>query len=953
MVQLRPPICYISNDRPLCMQVIKNIHELRSQSMYAEEMERKIDQKIILLKSWVSDDLKPPNEDTLLEKFGFWSNDTGWERLLKLSQLKKDIDTLKDEIEGEVEFKEDLKFKDVINMLKYDDIAQKVIANILPGQEVSLTDIASSISSDRKYVPRENSFGIRIPFTNINTKQINKPKQMSKSSSPETVEEGKLTEMSLQLTQQRNIVQKSIGEAILDSVMDESRNVKLQNKQFDLDLENLDNDLQTLELTYKNQKNNIIGQQGVFKHLQKRNISSISEEVKKDYARWKKVLTPKTLTNLIKFSNLNSQYLSKLNELESNNPTESNLIKLVTLFSKDSTLKKDKFRLREIEKITEEIKDLVEFKDQWGLYYEEIRRILFFLFSDRPETVKNGIFEISSKLPDLKPTMFMEDAKIKSKRQQDVDKLKAHIAEVKESNLSQEQKDYYINDAVKQITGVGGDLGDLDVFEKMYKDSKTELGTERIKTGANNAKTQKEMDELKGGITKDSYKDILSEIMEAKKENLVPPPPPYQEQTEEKKPTKPSWKKRFSDSLKNRKEKKVLKKVLKKVEKNLSRRVDENTNLINQMVKYNILSAAGINPNISVSRKKEIAEILTKIGKENEGKINVLDQGQLKEIQLSVDNLTNENFKIGNFEKYIKSTKLPPKLKNYIINSRKSPGGEVPPPSTQTPPTQTPPTQTPPTQTPPTQTPPTQTPPTQTPPSESKDEEDGEEEDGEEEDGEEEDGEEEDGEEEDGVLPQPEQLGLRKSPQSKQLFWKLIVKLKDTYDGGDDDDILKWLTTRLYKMLDKKFNDDIKNSGNMYDEKVDIIINYNNLLDKSDKYGKNIINYLKQSHIIKDDEIDKIVKLIDLFKGDGDDNNFGKLTTKRRRSNKTTKRRSIKRVNSLKTRRSKRRSTKRRSVKRVKARRSKRRSNGHLKIKKEKAKSVESRKKRRSVRKIK
>jgi hypothetical protein len=924
--------------------------------MYAEEMERKIDQKIILLKSWVSDDLKPPNEDTLLEKFGFWSNDTGWERLLKLSQLKKDIDTLKDEIEGEVEFKEDLKFKDVINMLKYDDIAQKVIANILPGQEVSLTDIASSISSDRKYVPRENSFGIRIPFTNINTKQINKPKQMSKSSSPETVEEGKLTEMSLQLTQQRNIVQKSIGEAILDSVMDESRNVKLQNKQFDLDLENLDNDLQTLELTYKNQKNNIIGQQGVFKHLQKRNISSISEEVKKDYARWKKVLTPKTLTKLIKFSNLNSQYLSKLNELESNNPTESNLIKLVTLFSKDSTLKKDKFRLREIEKITEEIKDLVEFKDQWGLYYEEIRRILFFLFSDRPETVKNGIFEISSKLPDLKPTMFMEDAKIKSKRQQDVDKLKAHIAEVKESNLSQEQKDYYINDAVKQITGVGGDLGDLDVFEKMYKDSKTELGTERIKTGAKDAKKEKEMDVLKGEITKKYFKATTSpeKLREAKEELKDVPPPPPPEQTEEK---KPSFVKGF---LQKRKEKKVLKKekkvlkkeeeVSKKKEEDLNESVDEKINLINQLVKYQVLSAAVKNPkNSGDSEKDEIAKIAKEISIENEYKLQNMSKEETSELRKKTRTLLNETLKIENFDGYInRINELSNELKKYIINSRKplksimsenpryevtfdkqpvkttifnkddmgpgyhqsydqeernrkesedeGEGEEVPqPPQTR---------------------------------KESEDEGEGEE------------------------VPQPPQT-INESEVDKQLFWELIVKLKDTYDGGGDDDILKWLTARLYKMLDKKFNDDIKNSDNMYDEKVDIIINDNKLLDKSDKYGKNIINYLIKSNVFKEDEIYDIVKLIYLFKEDGDDNNFGKLTTKRRRSNKTTKRRSIKRVNSLKTRRSKRRSTKRRSVKRVKARRSKRRSNGHLKIKKEKAKSVESRKKRRSVRKIK
>ena len=384
------------------------------------------------------------------------------------------------QIDTDKEFKKDLKYKDVIAILTNDNVAQKVIADIKPGKIVTLADIAASISVDKKYTPLTNSFGRTRGAKLIKSKKMTK----TKPKDPE-LKEGVVTEASL--TMNPAAVKKAIADAIIESVLDETRDAKLVNKQYDLDLENLDNTLETLKVGYKNQLNSIKNQQQVFKHLQQRNISKISREVKKDYARWKKALTPKTLGGLIEFSNLNSQYLTELNELESNNPTESNLSKLVTMMSRDSTINIDEFRKREIEATKKEIDKLVDRKNEWSLYYDALRRILFYMFSPKEETVRTALFEISSELPGLKPTIFLEDAKIRSKRQKDVDRLKVLMVEAKEAfesnKITKEQYDSFIKESRDQIIGVGQDIDDLDIIEKISKTSKKDLRAKESELG--------------------------------------------------------------------------------------------------------------------------------------------------------------------------------------------------------------------------------------------------------------------------------------------------------------------------------------------------------------------------------------------------------------------------------------------------------------------------------------
>ena len=477
MVQLNPPVCDNSDDYLLCLTVVKEIQELRFQMIYSEEQQNRLDRKIEELKSWITNDLRASEDKGFL---GLNYSEPIWNKVSRLADLKRQIDEMRIQIDTDKEFKKDLKYKDVIAILTNDNVAQKVIADIKPGKIVTLADIAASISVDKKYTPLTNSFGRTRGAKLIKSKKMTK----TKPKDPE-LKEGVVTEASL--TMNPAAVKKAIADAIIESVLDETRDAKLVNKQYDLDLENLDNTLETLKVGYKNQLNSIKNQQQVFKHLQQRNISKISREVKKDYARWKKALTPKTLGGLIEFSNLNSQYLTELNELESNNPTESNLSKLVTMMSRDSTINIDEFRKREIEATKKEIDKLVDRKNEWSLYYDALKRILFYMFSPKEETVRTALFEISSELPGLKPTIFLEDAKIRSKRQKDVDRLKVLMVEAKEAfesnKITKEQYDSFIKESRDQIIGVGQDIDDLDIIEKISKTSKKDLRAKESELG--------------------------------------------------------------------------------------------------------------------------------------------------------------------------------------------------------------------------------------------------------------------------------------------------------------------------------------------------------------------------------------------------------------------------------------------------------------------------------------
>jgi len=481
MVQLNPPVCDTSDDYLLCLTVVKEIQELRFQMIYSEEQQNRLDRKIEELKSWITNDLRASEDKGFFETYtGLNYSEPMWNKVSRLADLKSQIDELRIKIDTNKEFKKDLKYKDVIAILTNDNVAQKVIADIKPGKVVTLADIAASISVDKKYTPLTNSFGRTRGAKLIKSTKMTKTKPKDSE-----LVEGDVTEASL--TMNPAAVEKAIANAIVESVLDETRDAKLVNKQYDLDLENLDNTLETLKVGYKNQLNSIKNQQEVFRHLQQRNISKISREVKKDYARWKKVLTPETLGGLIEFSNLNSQYLTELNELESNNPTESNLSKLVTMMSRDSTINIDEFRKREIEATKKEIDLLVDRKNEWSLYYDALKRIISYMFSPKEETVRTALFEISSELPGLKPTIFLEDAKIRSKRQKDVDRLKVLMVEAKEAldsnKITQEQYDSFIKESRDQIIGVGQDIDDLDVFERISKTSTKDLRVKESELG--------------------------------------------------------------------------------------------------------------------------------------------------------------------------------------------------------------------------------------------------------------------------------------------------------------------------------------------------------------------------------------------------------------------------------------------------------------------------------------
>jgi len=474
MVQLRPPICDNSGDYLLCLQSIQKFHESRSQMIYAEEMQNKINKKIESLQNWIDKDLIKPIFNTSWNsmKGTIYSDDTGWEKIIKLSKLKKDINTKKEEIlnmDTTDLYENDIKFEDMIKILSNDKIANKVIKSISPNLNVSLIDIANAVSNTKK--------GLKFGMEPVVLRRTN-----NKSSPDYGTASNLLTDT--------KAVKKAVAETIINYIIDEAGMIKLKNKQYTLDLENLDNNLTTLGVIYNNQKTSMSEQKELLENLKERNILNLSNQIKEKNL-WRHVLTSDTIAQIIDLSNLNTIYLNEMNELEALDPTESNLNKLITLFSNDeSTAYNDKYRLMEIDKIKEKIKKLEKQRSEWGKYHGFVNTVVGNLLSENEDIVKKGLKELATDI--RPPTDDIEDAKVRSKKDNDIDKLKFVMADVekafKEGSISETQRDKLIDDATNEIIGVGGSVNDLGIFDELVKSNKKDVQSNGQSSGQSSGK---------------------------------------------------------------------------------------------------------------------------------------------------------------------------------------------------------------------------------------------------------------------------------------------------------------------------------------------------------------------------------------------------------------------------------------------------------------------------------
>ena len=95
MVQLNPPICEISNDHRMCMQVIKDVYNLKYEIAFAEEMERYIQKNINKLENWKSNRL----------------DSTYWDNVAALVESKNKLDKVEKDIAENTKFNEKLDTK--------------------------------------------------------------------------------------------------------------------------------------------------------------------------------------------------------------------------------------------------------------------------------------------------------------------------------------------------------------------------------------------------------------------------------------------------------------------------------------------------------------------------------------------------------------------------------------------------------------------------------------------------------------------------------------------------------------------------------------------------------------------------------------------------------------------------------------------------------------------------
>jgi hypothetical protein len=524
MVQLNPPICKTSDDHRMCMQVIKDVYNLRYEIIFAEEMQKNIQKNIDKLENWKENRL----------------DSTYWDNVATLVESKKKLDLVEKDIAENTKFNEKIRYKDLIKILTNDNVIKRVAVD-LNVPEATPEQIADMYSYDGPSSKSKSKFGhsfgedfdTRKDLKDLSktAKELSKQKRgrkkdsrikdITKSVSKKLKESLRRKEKDTKLVKNEARVQIALGQSIVQSIVEESRDIKLLNKQYDLDIEELKQNKINTGLYCENQMNIIDGQLEVFNELQRSNIESLSKEIKSDFKTWKRVLGSKTLASLIEYSNLLSTYLFNLNKVELNNPTETNVTQLVTYFTQEGMPDQNVYVEEQKAKVNKEIDKLKDFKGEWEQYFLESRKVLFELMSDRESVVKNGLEKIVTELEQLKPTIDIDDVKTQSKRNKDVMLLKDRIAKVKagiaNKTIDKQAGQKFIKDSEDQIIGVGGDLSDFDMFDKLerarikversgkFKEKYTEIEKDALRTQIDKSREErdvlrKELDLFKGDI---------------------------------------------------------------------------------------------------------------------------------------------------------------------------------------------------------------------------------------------------------------------------------------------------------------------------------------------------------------------------------------------------------------------------------------------------------------------
>lgn len=447
MVYIKPPICEDSDNIQLCMTTVKDIYTLRYELKLANRVQDKIKERIQKYKKWTKSKIQEL-----------------WPTYKKLAKTQQQIRQLENAIQEYTTIRSDVDYKELLKYLGKGEISDMVIKQLGRNpKEMTKEQIASILSgtSQQQFLM---TFG---------KKQL--PGILGKKE-----------------------LQQAFAKSILDSIAEDSKKVKVQNKQFDLDLETLERNLETAQIDSETQIQSMEDQIALFKELQERNIGKISDELVEELDLLRALLGTDTLKLIIQYVNLYGGFLDQINKLSRETPIETNAAKLITFLSKTDKMDVTSYVKMEQNAIQRKIKQLEKQYENWERYKTSIETVMFKLTSSSPEIVKEALADVYNTIAEQKPSSDVEEVKIEAQKRLEADRIRAQIAEVKgyieSGTLDPREGEEFIKIAEQQLMGLGYDLSGLDIFEEV---AASERKLQERKANIERVKEKQELNELK------------------------------------------------------------------------------------------------------------------------------------------------------------------------------------------------------------------------------------------------------------------------------------------------------------------------------------------------------------------------------------------------------------------------------------------------------------------------
>ena len=271
----------------------------------------------------------------------------------------------------------------------------------------------------------------------------------------------------------QNALEKIFVESILSSFSKNGEQIKELNRVYNNEQSHLAVQLRNVKQEARALETSIEEQQDMFQELQKRNIQELPDTVVRNLELWKRVLSPRTIANIIEYSNDLSRYLVLLNELLHDDPNEYDLEMMSMIFSTRDEFDSAKYISLTNKRLTTYITKLKEYLDDWEIYQKQVESTLTFLFSDNVDNINFALTNIKVIL-DSRPSAVFGMRKIQSEVGKETQKALELIREAKKALEKTNNPDTkvklrkYIEDIRKQYKGLET-LSDEKNAEVSYK----------------------------------------------------------------------------------------------------------------------------------------------------------------------------------------------------------------------------------------------------------------------------------------------------------------------------------------------------------------------------------------------------------------------------------------------------------------------------------------------------